>query len=76
MGESALKSHSKSEKHKQNSRCEQRVTLSSFGFGSSAGTSSCSSRNKEACSKTGKDKIQELTDLDASLNSKLEKLKE
>ena len=26
--------------------------------------------------KTAKDKIQELTDLDASLNSKLEKLKE
>ncbi|PFX23229.1 hypothetical protein AWC38_SpisGene12246 [Stylophora pistillata] len=49
MGESALKSHSKSEKHKQNSRCEQLVTLSSFGFGSSAGTSTCSSRNKEAC---------------------------
>lgn len=49
MGESALKSHSKSEKHKQNSRCEQRVTLSSFGFGSSVGTSSCPSRNKEAC---------------------------
>lgn len=49
MGESALKSHSKSEKHKQNSRCEQRVTLSSFGFGSSAGTSTCPSRNMEAC---------------------------
>ena len=49
MGECALKSHSKSEKHKQNSQCEQRVTLSSFGFGSSAGTLTCSSRNKEAC---------------------------
>ena len=46
MGESALKSRSKSEKHKQNSWCEQRVTLSSFGFGSSAGTSTCPSRNK------------------------------
>ena len=32
MDESALKSHSKSEKHKQNNRCEQRVTLSSFGI--------------------------------------------
>ena len=32
MGESALKSHSKSEKHKQNSQCEQRVILSSFGI--------------------------------------------
>ena len=32
MGESALKLHSKSEKHKQNSRCEQQVTLSSFGI--------------------------------------------
>ena len=48
MGESALKSHSKSENHKQNSRCEQRVTLSSFGFGSSAGSSTCSSGNMEA----------------------------
>ena len=63
MGESALKSHSKSEKHQQ-------VTLSSFGFGSSDGTSTCSSRNKEACHKTAKDKIQELTDLEASFNSK------
>jgi len=52
------------------------VTLSSFGFGLSAGTFSCSSRNKEACRKMDKDKIQELTDLDASLNFKLEKLKE
>ena len=34
MGESAPKSHSKSEKHKQNSRCEQRVTLSWSSFGS------------------------------------------
>ena len=49
MGESALKSHSRSEKHKQNSRCQQRVTLSSFGFGSSASTSKCSSGNVEAC---------------------------
>ena len=32
MGESELKSHSKSEKHKQNSRCEQRVTLSGLGI--------------------------------------------
>lgn len=32
MGESELKSHSKSKKHKQNSRCEQRVTLSSLGI--------------------------------------------
>lgn len=74
MGESALKSHSKSEKHKQNSRCEQRVTLSSFGFGSSAGTSTCSQAN--SLRKTAKDKIQELNDLDESLNSKLQKLKE
>ena len=32
MCESVLKLHSKSEEHKQNSRCEQRVTLSSFGI--------------------------------------------
>ena len=34
MGESALKSHMKSERHKNNSRIggEQAVTLSSFGF--------------------------------------------
>jgi len=76
MGESTLKSHSKSKKHKQNSRCEQRETLSSFWFGSSAGTSTCSCRNKEACRQTAKDEIQELTDLGASVNSKLEKLKE
>lgn len=53
MCESALKLLSKSEKQKQNSRCEQLVTLSSFGFGSSAGTSTCSSRNKEACVEAG-----------------------
>ena len=53
MDESPLKSHSKSEKRKQNSRCEQRVTLSSFGFGSCAGTLTCSSRNKEACVEAG-----------------------
>ena len=53
MGESALKSHSKSEKHKQNSWCEQRLTLSSFGLGSNAGTSTGSSRNKEACVEAG-----------------------
>ena len=53
MCKSGLKSHSKSEKHKQNSRCEQRVTLSSFGFSLSAGTSTFSSRNKEECVEAG-----------------------
>ena len=56
MSESALKSHSRNVKHKQNSRCEQRVTLSSFGFGLRVGTSTCSSRNKKACVKVGTSK--------------------
>ena len=63
MGESALKSHSRSEKHKQNSRCQQTGKLI---FVTQA----------NSLRKTAKEKFQELTDLNASLNSKLEKLKE
>ncbi|KAG1714223.1 hypothetical protein GQR58_001688 [Nymphon striatum] len=36
MGESALKSHAKSEKHKNIIQSKQGITLSDFGFGSSA----------------------------------------
>ena len=53
-GESTLKSHSTSEKHKQNSQCKQRVTLSSFGFRSRVGTSICwTSGNKKVCVEAG-----------------------
>ena len=61
MGESALKSDAKGEKHKQNSRHEgnSKATLSSYWFGSSAGTSTCSSAKE--CVETSQQQKPSLT---------------
>ena len=55
MGESALKSHMKSERHKNNNRIggEQAVTLSSFGF------VSCGNGNSVEAVKAGTSQSQQ-----------------
>ena len=59
MGESALKSHMKGEKHRLNSRCEQQqVTLSSFGFGSCTSTSASAKGDVEMRAEASQQAIQ------------------